>query len=1090
MNELTSNDRSKLLGVLKKHAPYSVIDSGISLAESGAVTESNKQGPRIHGIVHEGEDAQYTVTVEIHSSQDLSAQCSCCSAEEMEEQWCPHAIALFARASDLEFFNAHHGFAAPESTIRLNTSSPEQIGRVIAEISRVEYHTAAPVHVDPNVLITLDLESDRLGVQVRFDGEIQGPSFFESEKPPLKRALNEILVRLLDEGGSYDEQRKFWYVNASGSIEVILGIIREYPQVTSAVSGSQLTFSDDLLEAQLHLSWNESSLELTILWKLPNGSTVMKEGELLGTGPFWTAVDHVVYRISPTAAKIASIFPYGTHFVIPRSAVGPILGAIRETLINPERIIIHNQELQPRAEVKEPSPILEIERRDTQLEHFASQQLIEIYANLRFEYPSPESGENVVYLPHREAEEEARDFLISKGFKAANERLRFVISGDDALDMIENSGKSFPATWKILGLDAAKKGIRFSKLELNVSLSAEQESVKKRGAKPQWFDCHIALTQNKANIPLSTLFKRARTDADRWVQLDGGGYAKVPGGTLAQLKMTLGMIDPNFKLSNTIRSKLSTIQAVGVARLDEHHVSLTVDKHLSELQNKLQSFVAIDPIKPSKLFKGTLRSYQQEGVSWLNFLQEFELGGILADEMGLGKTVQTLAFLQTLRSGSKSDKEKKSKPLPVLIVTPNSVLMNWAYEARRFTPELRSLVLHGPGRKQFYADIPEYDIILTSYALLRLDRSELEKYRFSHCILDEAQNIKNPFAATTKAAKAVRSERRLALTGTPTENRPLELWSIMDFLLPGYLGSAEFFKSYIERPILEGGTSQYATRMLNAKTKPFILRRTKAEVEKDLPPKIESVLHVEMTQSQALLYSQILEEVRPRVFDEVEKKGVKGASVSILAALLRLRQVCNHPNSIESLSALSGYDSGKFNLLKDILKEALEANRKILVFSQFRGMLSIMRQWLTEQKTKYLYLDGATSNRQDLIDQFNTDQSTRLFLISLKAGGTGLNLTAADTVVIYDPWWNPAVESQAVDRAHRIGQTKAVSVYRLVTENSVEKKIMDLKEKKSRLVDALVNENGLSTLQLSKTDLMNLFSPLPVGEGSFGNDEG
>ena len=346
-------------------------------------------------------------------------------------------------------------------------------------------------------------------------------------------------------------------------------------------------------------------------------------------------------------------------------------------------------------------------------------------------------------------------------------------------------------------------------------------------------------------------------------------------------------------------------------------------------------------------------------------------------------------------------------------------------------------------------------------------------------VLDEAQNIKNPQATTTKCAKAIRARRRLALTGTPTENRPMELWSIMDFLMPGYLGSAEFFRSNIERPILEGGTSTHVAQMLNAKTRPFILRRLKADVEKELPPKIESVLHVDMTASQRDMYTQILNEVRPKVFDAIKKKGVQGASISILAALLRLRQVCNHPNSIDAFSEFAGYDSGKFNLLKDLTQEALESGRKILLFSQFRGMLGIIRSWLDETGVEHLYLDGATRNRQELIDRFSQDESVRLFLISLKAGGSGLNLMAADTVIIYDPWWNPAVESQAVDRAHRIGQNRTVSVYRLVTENSVEQKIMELKARKSKLVDALINENGLSTVNLSKSDLESLFSPLP-----------
>ena len=635
-----------------------------------------------------------------------------------------------------------------------------------------------------------------------------------------------------------------------------------------------------------------------------------------------------------------------------------------------------------------------------------------------------------------------------------------------------------PAPWTIIGRELLNERIKFAELTLNVSVQESKTAEAKKGSM-YWFDAHISLTQNNSNLPISSLFKQSRANSERWVRLDSGAYARVPTGSLSQLRTTLGMIDPSYKLSNTMKSRLGTAQAVGLSRLSDAAVKLTLDKKLTELQTRLVQFKSIEPIKVGKEFQGKLRSYQDEGFRWINFLDDFELGGILADEMGLGKTVQTLAFIQHLkqkRGGGKGPKAKKTKP--VLIVAPTSVITNWSYEIKRFTPDLSCLLLQGPGRKALFKEIPNHDIVVTSYALLRLDKPELERHQFEYFIVDEAQNIKNPSASVTKAAKAIPARGRLALTGTPTENRPLELWSILDFVMPGYLGGEEFFKANIEKPILEGENSQQVTKFLNAKTRPFVLRRTKAEVEKDLPPKIESVVHVEMASSQAQLYAQVLEEVRPKVFEAIDKKGVGGASISILAALLRLRQICNHPNSIEALKDLQGFESGKFNLLKDLVTDALANGRKILLFSQFREMLSIIRRWLEEDKVNHLYLDGTTKDRQDLIDKFNTDPDVKLFLISLKAGGTGLNLTAADTVFIYDPWWNPAVESQAVDRAHRIGQTKAVSVYRLVTENSVEQKIMALKSKKSRVVDALMSEQGLSTMKLSKADLESLFEPI------------
>ena len=747
-------------------------------------------------------------------------------------------------------------------------------------------------------------------------------------------------------------------------------------------------------------------------------------------------------------------------------------------MASPKYLEVLNPELQPDTAVKTPSAAFELARRED-LEPGIQDDEFTLYGNLEFIYPTPPKGSNLVYLPDREKEQDSTDLLKSLGFTYQPTRRRYEISGDAALDLVHEGAQLFPKDWKVTGVNEIRTQLKFAELSIKVSLSSptDAKALDANFERIDWFDCHVSLVQNNANVPISSLFKNQRGTRDRWVKLDSGAYAKVPGGGISHLRTTLGMLDPNIRLSNTIKAKLSAAQAISVSRMDDELVHVTSDKRIKALSTKLDQFKKIEAINPSKTFKGKLRNYQKEGVGWLKFLHDFSLGGILADEMGLGKTVQALALLHHLQELQESAKDK---PLPTLVVCPTSVMMNWMYEAARFTPKLKTLLLHGTERKKTYASIPNHDLVITSYALLRIDRIELEKYRFGYLILDEAQNIKNYQAATTKAAKALRAEHRLALTGTPTENRPMELWSIMDFLMPGYLGSGEYFRTHIEKPILDGGPGVKIANFLNTKTRPFLLRRLKAEVEKELPPKVESNLYVPMAPSQQGLYAEILEEVRPKVFEAVEKKGMRGASVSILAALLRLRQVCNHPNSIEALKDLDGFESGKFNALKELIEEALDSGRKILLFSQFRGMLDIIRTHLNQEKINHLYLDGATRNRQELIDQFNTDPEVRLFLISLKAGGTGLNLASADAVIIYDPWWNPAVESQAIDRAHRIGQSKTVHVYRLITENSIEQKIMKLKEKKSAIVDALINENGVSSLKLSRDDLESLFSPMPT----------
>lgn len=1104
MVNLQPNSKSKILSHLKKLAPFSVVEKGIELASHDGILECSSSGNAITGVVREGEETTHTVRLVVISSQDVEAECTCCSGEEMHEQWCFHAVAVLWRAVDLDFFDPHGGFSERESAIRMSSCTPADIANTIREMHLANEDQGGWSGVGvrgetgytPEVVILVDASTDRLGIKLLFDNVEQEPSVFEGFKKVSSRALDNILVQVLEDEGSWDEQSRLWYINSSRSIELVLGLMQEYEQVRTLSDFKPVAFPRYLIDARLLIKWCDAHVEMTMEWRVPSleSSSYDEEGpkfllrnqEVIGTGPFWTIVDRSLYRLSPQAARIASIFGHSHSVTVQRSQVGPIIEALQDLDGGATNaIVVANPSEQPKTEVKTPVPAVVLERRDVTVDHFTSSRQVELAAVLDFEYPLPDPEKNLIFLRNRVKEDEYIQHLVAAGFVPTNDRRRYTMTGDAALDFLADRHEVLTRPWKVVGLDLIRKGLRFSDLNVTVSLAGAgkydlepEEGIEDTDS--NWFSCSISLLQNASNVPLSAVFKNARTESDRWVRLDSGAYARVPGGSVGNLRTILGMVDPNCRLSNTIRARLSIAQAISLSRVNDAGFSVQLDKRLSQLAAHLDNFAEIPKIATSKGFTGKLRHYQEDGISWLLFLHDLELGGILADEMGLGKTVQALAFFQYLRD----KRAKKEGKKPVLIVAPTSVITNWSYEIRKFTPELTALMLHGPQRKSLFAEIPEHDFILTSYALLRLDRYDLEKYEYSYVVLDEAQNIKNPLAATTKAAKSLRTKRRLALTGTPTENRPMELWSIMDFLMPGYLGSFDFFRTNIERPIMEGGPAVQVAQMLNAKTRPFILRRIKSEVEKELPPKIESVLHVDMTPSQKQLYAEILAEVRPKVFDAVERKGIRGASVSILAALLRLRQVCNHPNSIDALADAPGYESGKFLLLKDLVEEALESGRKILFFSQFRAMLGIVRNWLNEKAVQYLYLDGATKNRQELIDRFTNDESVRLFLISLKAGGSGLNLMAADTVIIYDPWWNPAVESQAVDRAHRIGQNKTVAVYRLVTEDSVEQKIMALKARKSRIVDALINENGLSTINLSKADLESLFSPMgAIGEG-------
>ena len=473
--------------------------------------------------------------------------------------------------------------------------------------------------------------------------------------------------------------------------------------------------------------------------------------------------------------------------------------------------------------------------------------------------------------------------------------------------------------------------------------------------------------------------------------------------------------------------------------------------------------------------EGTLRSYQKEGVYWMRFLEKSGLSGLLADEMGLGKTLQTLAWLSLERM----DPEARGKP--ALVICPTSLVANWDAEAAKFTPHLKRLVISGAGRADDFGKIQDADLVITSYALLQRDLEAAWLGReFGVVVLDEAQHIKNRSTRNAKSAKAVKGVQKLVLTGTPVENSVADVWSIFDFLMPGYLGEYDYFRATVEDPISSGGSEgREAQERLRRKLHPFILRRLKKDVAKDLPDKIASVRYCPMTVEQSRWYSKLLSEARGKIGDAVKSKGFKAAKFEILAMLMRLRQIANDAALLKELrekGASGGPEtSGKLDVFFELLDEAMDAGHRALVFSQFVGELSILRRELDERGIRYCYLDGSTKDRLGECRKFNTDETIPVFLISLHAGGTGLNLTGADMVVHFDPWWNPAVEAQATDRAHRIGQKRVVNVVKLITSHTVEERVLELQRRKQSVIDATVSRSDEQILSsLTYDDVRDL----------------
>jgi len=643
-----------------------------------------------------------------------------------------------------------------------------------------------------------------------------------------------------------------------------------------------------------------------------------------------------------------------------------------------------------------------------------------------------------------------------------SQREKVLVSG-----IVEDTPGLFYATfedsleWLFDGLPAlAKDGfvimgeeslVRFrvkrAKGDFGVNISSETD----------WFDIELNLEFDGIPVSLSELKKALRANK-KYIKLRDGSIARLPEKLIEKFNyiINFGKVDDNS------------------IRFDNHHMTF-VDRLLAEAdhkkldtlsQDKLKKLDKFEKIKQYSLsdkFVGELRDYQKAGFDWMNFLNEFSFGGLLADDMGLGKTIQALSLLQKV-----ADKNPSSTSL---IIAPTSVVFNWVIEIGRFTPDLTYLVHYGTRRSKDFRRLKKYNLVLTTYGHLRRDVSFLKDMRFTYVILDESQNIKNPQSETSKAVRLLEAQSRLALTGTPVENNTMDLWSQFAFVNPGLLGDQAFFKDSFMRPIEKEKNIQVADT-LKRLIFPFILRRTKEDVATELPPKVESITHSPMLEAQQALYDKWRISYRDNILEEIESKGINKSKFKVLEGLTKLRQIACHPGLVTKSFNES---SGKFEALKEMVEEIISENHKVLIFSQFVQMLQIIKRYFDEADINYSYLDGSTKDRKTPVQNFQEKDEIKTFLISLKAGGTGLNLTAADYVIHFDPWWNPAVEMQATDRAYRIGQTRKVFAYKLISLNSVEEKIVKMQESKRALVESLISTEETFFKSLNKDDILELF---------------
>ena len=576
-----------------------------------------------------------------------------------------------------------------------------------------------------------------------------------------------------------------------------------------------------------------------------------------------------------------------------------------------------------------------------------------------------------------------------------------------------------------------------------------------------WFDAKVDILFGDQQVSVAEV-KRALANKQQFVQLNDGTLGILPEEWLKKYSLLFRVGEGKSDTLKLSRYHLSVVDELYETRDEEELVVALEEKY-----ETLKEFNKIKEIEPSEHLKPILRPYQVAGYQWLNYLKDIKWGGILADDMGLGKTVQALSFMEFYR--------KENKSLKALVVCPTTLIYNWENEITKFTPELTYRIHHGATRTRTKEEIMDHEITITTYGTLRSDIKLLMSVDFDYVVLDESQAIKNPGSKVTKAACLLKAKNRLCMSGTPLQNNTFDIFAQMNFLNPGMLGTMEFFRQEFSIPIDKFG-EQDRKDHLRKILFPFILRRTKEQVAKDLPEKQEMILFCEMESKQRNIYDAYRNDFRNQILGTIETQGIQKSQLTILQGLMKLRQICDSPAILNEQEKFENHSIKLDELAREITENI--GDHKALIFSQFLGMLALIRAKLEELGVKYEYFDGSTSapDRQKAIESFQNDEEKRVFLISLKAGGVGLNLTAADYVYIVDPWWNPAVEQQAIDRTHRIGQTKNIFAYRMICKDTIEDKILKLQEKKRALAKDIISDDSSFVKTLSREDVEYLFS--------------
>jgi superfamily II DNA or RNA helicase len=1054
--------------------------------------QENDDASQVEALVIGSEPQPYKVIVTVESPEKFKAECSCPYFEDV----CKHSVAVLLTHIAKTYPGVRFDLGENERGPRdsgSNDGPPQPRPRdVLDDHKTIVAALAADEGNNEFTLGSLVLEKPLALIIGTLPPEIQGKVNILKVPAAVLDTLEEDsriykLVKYLTSLPQTTKGSAGGHRIPRGDEGIVLGHLALTATLQNAVDGQEMTFSKSPVKPRATISETENG-ELSFKLK-----AISENGELLPDPifffgqPSWVLSDHVFYPIDVSALhRLFQFFDSRGNMTVKLELVPKFLAVEVPNL--KKRMEVELDETTapfPQAITEPPKVVIRLNEkravRPGANPQVAASVPAELELQLGFKYGNvvmqsrdetsaveadqwsrtvnEKTGQSVWVKRLWEQEGQLRRFL-SNLQPTRTIADRFFFHEEPALDVLYYLASEQCSDWEVNGWDAVKSyKVAPQPVRLKAVLSLNKETHNFE------FDLQ-ALTHEDRMLPFMEVITSVFRNRN-YLKLEDNEHVKLPVTTLLSIMKLIGQ---------SKESARPLYQALPIEHvLNTHGIEIVSDEGFREFIQKLRNFSELEPVAMPEGFNGSLREYQKEGYNWLAFLREYGLSGILADDMGLGKTIQALALLLYHHKGHKQKH-------PSLVIAPTSVVYNWLAEAEKFSPNLNTALFLGRDRSELLKTLKSSkatkpDVIFTTYGIVRRDYEQLQEIQFDYVMLDEAQNIKNPESVGAQACKKLKALHRLALSGTPVENRLKELWSIFDFLMPGFLGSQRDFNEQFERPIEAGQTE--AGQKLRKIVHPFILRRLKSQVEKELPDRTDIINTCEMDDEQRSLYLDVLDECRQKVFGEIASRGLKRSSISVLAALLRLRQVCCDPRLLKNRDENEPVpSSAKLSGFMEMIEEIVDTGHKILVFSQFVEMLTLIRAELAKTSYTYEYIDGQTpaKERLDKVNRFNADESIPIFLISLKAGGTGLNLTGADYVIHYDPWWNPAVENQATDRAHRIGQTRHVFNYKLITRGTVEEKILALQKKKKELADLIIGGDESVAKELTKEDLEFLFS--------------